>query len=106
MEKIDTTYYFDEGFLKALYTEDMLGAVIRTHLYIENALISFIATSLVFPEEFDFSKLNFPQKINLAQAMGLLFPHEIPAYKSLNNLRNDLAHHLDYVVTEKDVRDL
>ncbi len=89
-----------------LNSEDDVGLLLRGHLYIERELVRIIEFHFEVPELFDTDSINFPKKIYLAGAMGVMTPEEIKPYMMLNKLRNKVAHNLDSCVTEKDIRTL
>lgn len=88
-------------FKEHLDTDDSLQLIIRAHLYVENILIEFITLSFDRPEVMDLDRLSFPVKIQLAAAMGALPEFYIGPFNHLNNLRNKVAHNLDYGITDE-----
>lgn len=71
------------------------GIVIRGHILVDRQLIRAIEMSVENPREFDPEKLSFSNKVMIAQMMGIsdLFKVEL---KSLNKLRNQVAHSLQF----------
>lgn len=69
------------------------GIIIRGHIVVERQLIRAIEMSVENPREFDPEKLSFSNKVMIAHMMGIsdLFKVEL---KSLNKLRNQVAHSL------------
>jgi hypothetical protein len=92
------------GLVKALTSEDMLGSVIRIHLYIEFELNTFIKGRLP-PGAFEALKLEYFKKIDLAVALGLPADLKSPLRK-IGEIRNDFAHNLDYKLQEAEVEAL
>lgn len=94
----------EESFISSILAEDELGVAIRSHIYVESALDSFI-------EEFilDFSyikkmQLDFSQRVNLAVAVG--FPKEYaPALMHLGRIRNKFAHRLDTKIDKPSMKE-
>jgi hypothetical protein len=82
----------------------LLAAVLRSHLWVENELIRAIRELLSNPDLVDFNRIAFPSKVELAAALGVIPTEDIPAYRSLNALRNRLAHRFNSQVTEEDER--
>jgi hypothetical protein len=97
-----------EAFAKHLGSRDSLQIVIRGHLYIEAELVDLISDSvaMVRPEAIDFDSWSFPRKLEMAEALGLIESKNIGAFRSLNSLRNKLAHDLELEVSDAHVRDL
>jgi hypothetical protein len=71
------------------------GIIIRGHIVVERQLIRAIEMSVEKPNEFDPERLTFSNKLMLAHMHGIsdLFKVEL---KSLNKLRNQVAHSLQF----------
>ena len=71
------------------------GIIIRGHIVVERQLIRAIEMSVENPSELDPERLSFSNKVMIAHMMGIsdLFKVEL---KSLNNLRNQVAHSLQF----------
>src|SRR5205823_4705969 len=53
-------------------------------------------------EDLNIRNRRFDDRLRWALALGVLHPSEAPAYKAVNDLRNELAHGLaDYVTNEQ-----
>lgn len=96
----------EDHFLKYVRGDDPLGFVVRTHLYIEAALIQLIESALENPSEIDLDRLRFPSKVDLGIALGCLSGEARSGILSLNTLRNRVAHRLDYEVSQSDVDEI
>jgi hypothetical protein len=101
---VEPHLFDDDAWLKAIYAEDPLGAVVRGHLYVESLVLSLIEEALPNPKAVDLVRLNFPLKIDLAVAMGLIHPDDKPAFMFLNRLRNRFAHNVKATVSLEDER--
>jgi hypothetical protein len=95
-----------EHLQRDIESDDLLGAVLRSHLWVENELIRTIRESLPHPDLIDLDRLSFPSKIELASAFGIIPTEDMSAYRNLNALRNKLAHRFNSEVTEEDERSL
>jgi hypothetical protein len=95
-----------EQFLDAISREDNLGAIIRGHLHVESKLIQLIESALPEPGAIDLGRLQFPTKLELAVALGLITEDEKRGLAALNSLRNKLAHNVHYELVEMDQRQL
>jgi hypothetical protein len=90
-----------DGLVKALTSEDMLGSVIRIHLYIEFELNTFIQGRLP-AGAFEALRLEYFKKIDLAIALGL--PADLKSLlRKVGEIRNNFAHNLDYRLQEAEV---
>jgi len=87
------------GLVRALSSEDTLGAVVRVHLYIENELEQFIRLRL--PEgAYNALKLTYSAKIRLAGGLG--YPKSgVATLEQVGKIRNDFAHKLDTELTDE-----
>lgn len=95
-----------EHLQRDIESDDLLGAVLRSHLWVENEMIRTIRESLPLPDLIDLDRLSFPSKIELASALGIIPIEDMSAYRNLNALRNKLAHRFNSEVTEEDERSL
>jgi hypothetical protein len=85
---------------------DELNVIVRGHLYLEHVLIAFLTEALRYPEAVKFRRIPYPLKVDLCAALGAV-PKEIVApLIKVNELRNRVAHNLNYQFTEQDKRDL
>lgn len=75
----------------ALLGEDVLGVVVRGHLYIEAALNSLIELLLPYPQEIDMDRLKWGTKLDLVHALGLSTDLKRPLL-AINKIRNSFAH--------------
>ncbi|WP_146258420.1 MULTISPECIES: hypothetical protein [unclassified Pseudomonas] len=91
--------------LKILQSEDDLGAVIRSHIIIEQYLNKIIESRLVSADHYKKIKLNYHNTIKLAIALGL-DPRLEKALNALGTLRNDFAHKLRPEISKQDVKNL
>ncbi len=84
-------------FLNALFGEDDLGVVVRTHLHIESAVNALLDILIPIPKELP--RLRYEQKLKLCCSMGMdktLFQ----PLKELGDLRNLFAHNIDTKLTQ------
>jgi len=81
----------DRDFRKALEGEDELGVVIRGQIHIETQLLRLLALLTPYEQHLENMNLNYTQRVELAQALGLK-PQYGPPLKALGRIRNDFAH--------------
>ena len=96
----------DALFTEHMQTGDLLGLVLRGHLWIEAALNGLIDRSMRDPSQLDAARLSFVQRVALTAALGLISSTEAGVIRKINSLRNRLAHNLESAVTESDQKDL
>jgi hypothetical protein len=91
-------------FEKAMKGSDMLSMVIRGHLYLEHALIQMLMDAMPRPNENLVRRMNFPTKLDMCIALGLLREEWRAPVGKVNEIRNKLAHRLDiqFSDAEKD----
>ncbi|MFL1466754.1 hypothetical protein [Marinobacter sp. HN1S83] len=90
---------------EALQSEDDLGAVVRSHIIIEQRLNKFVEAFMVSTDHLRRMKLDFHQTVKLAVALGLNERFEAPL-NSLGTLRNGFAHSLRPEISKQDANNL
>ena len=95
-----------DTFIEHLEAEDDLAALLRGYLYVEVGLTHDIQKRLSHPEALNVQRLRFPEKIDLAIALGAIRKEDKPPLIKLNSLRNKVAHNLQYNISVQDVRDI
>jgi hypothetical protein len=98
-------FSFDfKKFEEAMKASDMLSMVIRGHLYLEHALIQMLVDAMQKPNENLVRRMNFPTKLDMCIALGLLTEEWRAPVSRVNEMRNRVAHRLDIQFTkvEKD----
>lgn len=81
-------------FMAHMRGRGIVEVLLRGHLWIEKFLGELLEAELRDPAVIAFDRMPFSQKVNLAQALGLLSPAEAEPLRRLNRLRNRLAHDL------------
>jgi hypothetical protein len=84
----------------------MLALVIRGHIYLEHVLIQTVSEEMAKPNEIEMRRLSFPAKLDLGIAMGLIDSEWRPAVNRVNEMRNKMAHRLEYKFEDKDKLEL
>ena len=72
----------------------MVEVLLRGHLWLENALIDLIVAEVANPVPLKMDRMTFANKVNLAEALGLLGPTDAGTLRAFNRIRNRLAHDL------------
>jgi hypothetical protein len=102
-----TSGTFDPAdYLRHISADDHLRVVLGAHLYIEAVLGELIERVIPYPEEINVAGRRFDERLRWASALGILHPDEVPAYKAVNDLRNEMAHGLAEFVNVGQVDDL
>ena len=86
--------------------ESAFEILLRGHLWIENLVQRIIEIKIVNTEVLDLDRMGFRQKIDIAQAFGFIHQEDGNAFKTLNRLRNKLAHDLMAEPSESEVTQL
>lgn len=91
-----------------LYVEQIQGrslveVLLRGHLWVEKHLNVLLEAELSRPKALKLDRMAFSQKTNLADAMGMLSRQEVETLRTLNAMRNRLAHDLYGEPSEEDV---
>jgi hypothetical protein len=96
-------FCFDlERFEAQIVEIDMLTLVIRAHLYLEHVLIHTLKDAFPVPDAIQMRRLGFPAKLDLCIAMGLVPKEWSAAVLFINEMRNKVAHRLEFEFTEAD----
>ena len=82
--------------------DDPIVVLVNVHLHLEAFIIELASRRLAKPAALDFDRLNFPAKLGLAIALGAVPEIAGPALRTINTIRNRLAHNLRADVTEAD----
>ena len=83
-----------------LRSGDSITMLIRAHLYLEHVLIQTLLDAFEHPNEMQLRNINFPAKLNLGIAMGIIGQEWRQPVTLVNQIRNKVAHRLDYQFTE------
>ena len=84
-----------------------LSKILRGHLLIERTVEALIARKLEKPKKlFDYHRITFEMKVDLADALGVLPPSHVSAAKALNNIRNAYAHREDHKLSIEELNSL
>ena len=94
------------GDLLAVLEPRPVHIAITGHVALERVIDVSIVESLPNAEDFELDRVPFNQKLALAAALGILDKTSLPAYRSLNTIRNRFAHDLLLMLEEKTMRDL
>jgi hypothetical protein len=92
--------------LRLLNSDDPVAVVVGVHLHLEAFLIELINEKLVRPRALNLDRLNFPSKVGLAVALDAIPETAAPALRTINELRNRIAHNLNAQLVEADAERL
>ncbi len=88
-----------------LFRENDIALILRAHIILERELNRFNERRLADIKALGRLADGFSNNLRIAQALGLE-KEGTTLYRKLNNLRNDVAHKLNYHLTEKSVTEL
>jgi hypothetical protein len=94
-----------DQFFKVVRGEDELGVVVRSHIYVESALVYLLKQLVVDGAYLEKLNLDYAQRVNLAVALGLK-PEHAPPLLALGTIRNAFAHRLNTKLTKDRVDNL
>ena len=90
-------------YLEHTQGRSLVEVLLRGHLWVEQHLVALLETELKRPEALNLDRMAFAQKVNLADALGMVTPDDAGTLRILNGMRNRLAHDLTGQPTEEDV---
>jgi hypothetical protein len=100
-------FSFDEKALaEELKQGDMVTMVIRGHLHLEHVLIQTLLDVFLVPAAIELRRINFPAKIDLCIALGLIPGFWRNAVIRMNDMRNRVAHRLKFEFSEQEKAEL
>lgn len=103
--KLSDPDYPEPNLIEVLRHDEDLVAVIRGHLYLEVQLNRLLAALLPYADEISDARLGWPQRINLALALGLKRQYRAPL-KKVGAIRNGFAHEPGQTLKDGDVEAL
>jgi hypothetical protein len=80
--------------------------LLRGHLWTESLISALLEVSAADASALDLDRIGFRQKVDIAQAFGLIQRRDGHALRAMNRLRNRLTRNLAAGPTDDDVRDL
>ena len=86
--------------------ESFFEILLRGHLWIENLINDVLDVHVKDPSALDLDRMSFRQKIDIAQGFGFITPEDGRSLRTLNRLRNKLAHNLMAEPSQNEIRDL
>ena len=79
---------------------------LRGHLWVEKHLRDLLAAYLADPAAINLDRMTFSQKVSLAQALGAVSEDEAVPLRTLNKIRNRMAHDLTGEPAEQEIASL
>lgn len=89
-----------EKFNKDIDDQNIMYVLVKAHLYIEYELEEILRKYVKYSEHLNLSSMSFSQKENLVLALGIVPDSEKNSLHSINKIRNNFAHNLDYEFDE------
>lgn len=107
LEQQANVFSFDmDAFVKLVARGRLWEQVLRSHLYFDHVVTQMLLEGLKNPDAIQARRMGFAQKLDLLDALGLIRKDFLAPLKVINDLRNRLAHRLEFKVSLKIVRDL
>jgi len=105
--KIAYEYSFDQNILnKKLRIRSRSQQILIAHLYLDHILNQIMIDNLPKPDELELDRIGFSQKIQISIAYGLIFHQDKSMLKAVNDLRNAMAHKLEFEISSKQISKL
>lgn len=92
--------------LDSITDPNPLVMVIKAHLWLERSLNRMLEAEMKRPEALRSVRLQFSQKLNLVEALGVLPPDRAAVFRELNKVRNSAAHRVEWTLTEDDMQQI
>jgi hypothetical protein len=90
----------EDKFRDAIFHEDHIGKVIKTHIHVENLVNEYLAVSIKHNEYLKPIQLDYFGRVHLAVATGLTNELLTPL-KFIGKLRNSFSHKLEQELTQE-----
>lgn len=81
---------------------DLLVVVLKAHLYLEHVLIQTLNDAFLNPEAARVRRMNFPSRLELCIALGLVPELWEKPVKQINEMRNKVAHRLEFEFSDSE----
>lgn len=101
-----TTLYFRDDWLCYPEENKPLDTLFRGHLCIEYAITCILYKKLIHKKEINVDNFNFYKKIELLYILDIIDSISFDVLKKINQLRNNFAHNIDFVITIEDLKDI
>ncbi len=75
----------------------------RGHLWVEHYLERLLELTAARPDSLPTDRLSWTLKLNLCDALGLVYDWEVTVFAEMNRIRNKLAHDLAAEPTEQEI---
>lgn len=103
----DSTHNLESGFVKLVVNElfaidSDVQIVLRGHLYCESSLLRYVRYKLPSPEYLDDYRGGFSNLVTFAGALGYLNRSIYISLCKLNDIRNRVAHRLEYKIGDDE----
>jgi hypothetical protein len=107
IKDVSTVFSFDIEQCKArLLRGDDWQRIIQGHLFFDHVMSAMISEQMMRPLDISIDRMNFPTKVELISAMGLIPTNNKPFLLGINKIRNKIAHNLGFKVTRTHANQL
>ncbi|WP_425989903.1 hypothetical protein [Afipia sp. DC4300-2b1] len=102
IEKCEQFCFDYTKFDKDMRSGDIITTVLKAHLYLEHVLIQTLLDACPNPEAIELRRMNFPAKLDLCIALGLLPDLWSKPVRTINDMRNTVAHRLEFQFSDSE----
>lgn len=89
---------FRKEFMNDTKHDDILMVILKVHLYIEKEMMEL--TNIYFKHPKKLNDYSFKKRLDLLYALGVIEKELFDPIKTINEIRNQLSHRLDFEYTE------
>ncbi|MCL7408386.1 hypothetical protein [Marivivens donghaensis] len=80
--------------------------LVQAKIYLEFVALKFLEQELANPNEIRLSRMSFSSRLDLISALGLAPKNFIDAVRLVSKKRNNVAHDLEFELTEQDANEI
>jgi uncharacterized protein YutE (UPF0331/DUF86 family) len=95
---LDKYSEYREEFLNETKHDDILMVILKVHLYIEKEMVELTNSYFKHPKKFN--DYTFKSRLDLLFALGVIEKELYDPIKSINDIRNQISHNLDFKFSE------
>lgn len=97
---------FDTDRLEARVSGDTWQNIIQSHLYFDHIITNILSENVPNPRALKLDRIEVSQKLDLLSALELIETPIVTFLRTLNQIRNNIIHNLDFDITEDHISSL
>ena len=107
---IPTQEDFNQAYEFVNNTNSIIETIIVGHAYLDAKINHYLNHRFERPEYLDLSQFTYARKLKIALSLGFIKDGEtkwedlIPYYVGIGNLRNKIAHNINYKLSKEDIQ--